>query len=397
VEKGQVVARLVPEDALLELSSAQAEADHREALLVEAKARLAAAQTVWDNPIEHERNVSVTQAHIAQNRALLIQLQAEIRAAEADLERLTSDHGRITTLRESNVVSESDTIDARTRMESQAASVEAMKQRVEVVKAQITSAEAELKAAIAQRELRTSEVEALSVGNALVARVEAELIRSRAELAKAELRASRLEVKADSGGIVVERFVEPGGKVVLGMDDKHSASIVSIYDPAHLQVRVDVPLAEAGKIAVGQVVEVVVDVLPDAVFRGHVSRIAHQADIQRNTLQAKVKIDNPDALLRPEMLARVRFLAVVETTPGEATSTSLYAPRDAVKADHAWVVSRFDGERGVAQRRAVQLGGGEREGWVEIAGGLQAGDLVVTTGTENLKTGSRVRVTTPRS
>ncbi len=397
VEKGQVVARLVPEDALLDLNSARAEADHREALLVEAKARLAAAQTVWDNPVEHERNVAVTQAHIAENRALLVQLQAEIRSAEADLERLRSDHKRISSLGESNVAPEAEVTNARTRMQAQEASVEAMKHRVEVVGAQIRSAEAELKAAVSQRDLRTSEVEALGVGNALVARVEAELIRSRAELAKAELRASRLEVRSDCDGIVVQRFVEPGGKVMLGTDDKHSAQIVSVYDPAHLQVRVDVPLAEAGKIAAGQAAEVVVEVLPDRVFQGHVSRIAHQADIQRNTLQAKVRIEDPDALLRPEMLARVRFLAVLEAAPGGATGTSLYAPRDAVKAGHAWVVSRFDGEHGVARRRAVRLGGGEREGWVEIADGLQAGDLVVTAGTENLKAGSRVRVATPGS
>ena len=66
-----------------------------------------------------------------------------------------------------------------------------------------------------------------------------------------------------------------------------------LYDPKRLQVRVDVPLADAAKVRVGQQAKVVVGVLPDRTFDGEVTRVVHEADIQRNTLQVKVAHHRP--------------------------------------------------------------------------------------------------------
>ena len=47
---------------------------------------------------------------------------------------------------------------------------------------------------------------------------------------------------------------------------------------------------------------------PTSVFEGEVTRITGEADLQRNTSQAKVRITDPIDQLRPEMLCRVEFL-----------------------------------------------------------------------------------------
>ena len=39
------------------------------------------------------------------------------------------------------------------------------------------------------------------------------------------------------------------------------------------------------------------------------TRIVGEADLQRNTLQAKVRVEDPDHRLRPDMLCRAEFLA----------------------------------------------------------------------------------------
>ena len=49
----------------------------------------------------------------------------------------------------------------------------------------------------------------------------------------------------------------------------------------------------AARVEVGQAAEVVVDLLPDQTFRGEVTRFLHKADIQKNTVEAKVRISHP--------------------------------------------------------------------------------------------------------
>jgi multidrug efflux pump subunit AcrA (membrane-fusion protein) len=182
---------------------------------------------------------------------------------------------------------------------------------------------------------------------------------------------------------------------MLGMDDPMSAVIARLYDPAKIQVRVDVPLADAAAIAVGQPCEVIVDVLPGVALRGEVTRVLHFADIQKNTLQAKVAILNPRPELRPEMLARVRFLEfdAPQAAGDDATAsrTALHAPAAAITNGQAWLVTEFDGKHGVARQRAIEAGP-EQSGWVEVASGLNPGDLLVTRSTATLEEGARVRL-----
>ncbi len=74
-------------------------------------------------------------------------------------------------------------------------------------------------------------------------------------------------------------------------------------------MRVDVPLVDAGKISVGQEAEIVVEVLPDKPFSGTVTRVMHEANIQKKHSGGQLFWGPPDPVLRPEMLARVKFLA----------------------------------------------------------------------------------------
>ena len=141
-------------------------------------------------------------------------------------------------------------------------------------------------------------------------------LRARAVVARAtarrdqdKLRLERMVIRAPITGLVQRRLKVPGDKIMLGMDDPLSAHLLHLYDPERLQVRVDVPLADAAGVFVGQRCEIVVDILPDVVFVGDVTRITHEADLQKNTLQVKVRVIDPDPVLKPEMLTRVRFLA----------------------------------------------------------------------------------------
>jgi len=242
-------------------------------------------------------------------------------------------------------------------------------------------------------------------------RVQAMEAAASATAAQVDLRKLQLDrcvVRAPSTGVVMARLAVPGMMVGAG-DGK---PIVELYDPAQLQVRADVPLADAGRIAIGDRAEISLDVLPGRTLRGEVVRMVHQADIAKNTVQAKVRIDDPAPELKPEMLARVKVFPKARGGSGSSASTgktgagatpsaplsasSIWAPAEAVtgSATDATVLTidaLADG-RGQVARRSVVLAGAAIDGWVPVASGLRAGDLLVKDPASAPAPGTRVRI-----
>ncbi len=66
VEAGQIVARLVAEDAELALAASAADLATAQAHLAVVEADVRAARTDWENPVDRERAVSVWQAALAE-------------------------------------------------------------------------------------------------------------------------------------------------------------------------------------------------------------------------------------------------------------------------------------------------------------------------------------------
>ncbi|MFC1833313.1 efflux RND transporter periplasmic adaptor subunit [Thermodesulfobacteriota bacterium] len=395
VEKDQVVARLVDEDARLAVELAQAEVGEHEAALLTAEADLTAAETEWENPVERRRAVDVAKAELEESMARLKQVVAEITESEAQAERAKSDYLRAVSLHGSTSISESELVRLRSEFKAKKANVEATTKLHSRILAVIHKNEAELHAAKETMRLRSQEKQRLDRARAGVEKAKALLKQARASLSRTELRLERMEIRSPRDGVVMERLTEPGAKMVLKSDAPHSAHVLSVYDPKRLQVRVDVPLADAAKVGVGQPSDIVVEVLPDRVFSGKVTRVLHEADIQKNTLQVKVAVSEPDPALRPEMLARVKFLGKAKTD-GQKRRQSLFAPKASIRRENgavtSWVVKEFDGTHGIAAERTLELGGAKTEGWNSVQDGLQPGDLVITRSSKRLADGSRVRV-----
>ena len=218
-----------------------------------------------------------------------------------------------------------------------------------------------------------------------------------AELAMRQLALDRTTIRAPVGGVVMARAAVPGMPAGSMADAK---PLFELYDPASLQVRADVPLADAGRVSPGDRAEIALDVLPGRTFRGEVLRMVHQADIAKNTVQAKVRIDEPAPQLKPEMLARVR---IFPKSGGAAATGARRAGKDAIWVQErciargpqgaaVLVVGSLDQGRGTVERRAVELGGVPVDGWVEVRSGLRAGDLAIADPASAPAPGKRVRV-----
>lgn len=209
-------------------------------------------------------------------------------------------------------------------------------------------------------------------------------------LSQAELAHQRTRITSPVDGRVLRLLAAPGQKKMAAMDDVDSSTIAVLYQPESLQVRVDVPLADAAALGVGQRARIRCSLLPDQAFDGEVTRISGEADIQRNSLQAKVRILNPTDQLRPEMLCRVEFLDTVRKAPGKKTaggSLAIHVPDSAVRDGNVWVC---DPESHQVGRRAITPEGESRDGYQRVSSGVRPGEWVILN-PEGLQPGQRVK------
>lgn len=138
----------------------------------------------------------------------------------------------------------------------------------------------------------------------------------------------------------------------------------------------DVPYLEAGMEA-----RVNVDALGNGDLAGTVSLVGVTSDPTTSTYRFEVDLANDDDRLRPGMLARLNILR-------RSMDTALSVPVFAVVSAGGGTVLYVYSE-GTARRRIVATGvvDGDR---IEIATGLEAGDLVIVKGQRDLEDGQKV-------
>lgn len=382
VEAGQPLARMVHDDAKLQLARANANHDSSLAALSLAQARLAAAEQNWEEPYELERAVASTQARLDGLNAELHRLPLLIRTEQALLVKAEEEHKRIEGAYRKDATSEIEYIAAREIQNAQAGRLEATKAQESILRANIEQAKADLTAQQRALELRIDDRERLESARAQASLALSEVAFRAAILDEAQLELDRMTIRAPINGFVQRRLKAPGDKVLRAMDDPYSTHIAHIYDPSKLQVRVDVPLADASQVFVGQRCEIVVEVLPDRTFEGEVLIVMHEADLQKNTLQIKVRVIDPDPVLRPEMLTRVKFLPDISTPQEQSTDRqSVKVPASVLDTSsdskQVWIVTKRNNGQGVLRSVQVSIESQE-DGWVTLDADIAPGALIAS-------------------
>ena len=111
-------------------------------------------------------------------------------------------------------------------------------------------------------------------------------------------------------------------------------AVVSMADMSTLEVEADVSESSLAKIKVGQPAEIVLDALPDTRFRGRISRMVPTVDRAKATVMTKVKFDEIDPRMLPEMSAKVSFLSQ-DVTPEQQKPLVAVQPDAIVRARRA--------------------------------------------------------------
>jgi RND family efflux transporter MFP subunit len=183
-------------------------------------------------------------------------------------------------------------------------------------------------------------------------------------------------------GVVTAKYVEHGSAV------STNQTLFEVADDSLLVVRVRVSELDVVHLKPGNAVTLQLDAYPEAQISGRIRRIFPSADAASRLVPVEVALGRTPAGVdaRPGFLARVEFAL-------DRKESALAVPAAAVGvSDNRPFVYVVDADTLV--RRPVETGV-TAAGWIEVKGGLDVGELVVSSGHVNLRSGALVRVTEP--
>ena len=196
-------------------------------------------------------------------------------------------------------------------------------------------------------------------------------------------------IRAPFDGVILSKSANVGDIITpfsSAADSK--GAVVTMADMATLEVEADVAESSLSKVRVGQPAEIVLDALPDARFRGRISRMVPTVDRAKATVMTKVQFDALDPRILPEMSAKVAFLSQ-EITPEQQRPLVAVAADALAQRDGRTVIFVVRGDRATA----VPVTPGAKLGeLVAIGGDAKSGDKAVLRPAPDLADGARVRV-----
>ncbi len=192
--------------------------------------------------------------------------------------------------------------------------------------------------------------------------------------ALAALNVARCTIQAPFAGTIEALTVDVGDRVSQGM------TILTLIDPSHVEIPIQLPSGVHDRIQVGAVVHLNSESMPHLAWQGTVARLAASADSKSRTVAVYVDVDNT---IQKHPLIPGTFVSA--DVQGAMYGQCLAVPRGAVREGQLLVI-----ENDVARVRRVDVVRlvGDR---AIVAGDLQVGDQVIASYTARLDNGSPAR------
>lgn len=336
VKEGQVIVRLEDEEYRAQLEQAKGQ-------MASLAARLAEAEN-GSRPEE----IAAAQANVEQARA-------ELENARVNLERTRGLHR--------------DGVMARQALDDAEAQYKARQARVNSL-------------------VKTFELVRIGPRKEQIDSLRGQVQQAKGAVAFYETQLANTVIKAPVTGTILEREVERGEFVTTSFVGERGAKgfVVSLADLNDLEVELDISQNDFGKLHFGQKAIITVDAYPGKQWDGVISEISPEANRQKATVQVKVKVSNPDELLRPEMNAAVAFVAERKSEGAAQTAQGAFAPAAAIRDGKVFVIVN-----GAVVERAVKAGAVTPAG-IRIEEGLIGGEDLVLNPPAELKNGMKVKV-----
>ena len=218
----------------------------------------------------------------------------------------------------------------------------------------------------------------------IVAGNDLELAQHNQEALEARLESLRemekyLQVTAPFDGVITQRNIHPGALAGPGGPSGQMLPALRLEQMTRLRLIVPVPEVYAGSIANGALVSFTVPAYPQEIFQGIVSRVSQAVDTKTRTMPVEIDVENITLRLAAGMFPEVRW-------PIQGRTPTLFVPVSAVvtTTEQTFVLQVQNHTVGWTPVRK-----GTKSGpLLEVFGNLQAGDVVVKRGTDELRAGT---------
>jgi len=189
---------------------------------------------------------------------------------------------------------------------------------------------------------------------------------------------NNMTIRAPFAGMVVTKNAQPGEMIspISAGGGFTRTGICTIIDNDSLEIEVDVNEAYIQRVKGKQRVSAVLDAYPDWRIPAEVIAIIPTADRQKATVRVRIGFLERDERILRDMGVKVSFLnadpQVQQTREVQGVMIAGAAVRNDANGDFVWLV-----RDGVVERRSIELGGPRDRPQVLIQSGLVTGDVVV--------------------
>lgn len=207
------------------------------------------------------------------------------------------------------------------------------------------------------------------------------VVAARSHYQAAAQMAAYLRITAPFTGVITDRTLAAGAFV--GPNGQNGVPLFKLKQVNRLRLRLAVPEAYVGDVRDGAPVQFSVRTFPGQTFTGKINRVAGNVTPGTRSEIVEIDVNNPRERLKPGMFAAA-------TLPIKAPKSSLFVPKTAVvsTAERTYVIRVTGGKTELVN---VQKGD-ENGGQVQVFGPLQAGDVVLKAGNEEIGKGEPVQV-----
>jgi len=248
-------------------------------------------------------------------------------------------------------------------------------------RADLAVADAALKESASQLQRSRELYETKVLSDQQIEQIESTYSANLARVAAARSRLSDTIIRAPFNGRVGLRRVSVGSLVAPG------AVITTLDDTSTIKLDFTVPERVVAAMKPGLTLEARSVAYPGQVFEGKVASVDSRVDPNTRSVIVRALVPNDDGLLKPGMFLNVHL--------SRGTADVLVVPEESLVPEQGDVFV-FVVQDGKASKRRIQTGQ-RAVGTVQVTDGLQAGEIVVTEGTQKLRDGTSVSVTEPTS
>lgn len=215
-----------------------------------------------------------------------------------------------------------------------------------------------------------------------------------ANLAQSQENLTNTEVKSPVNGVITARFAEEGNLAANGQPLFEVANLVGY------ESRIFVPVQDWSQIKIGQEVSIRPTNEAEPAAKGVVSRKSPQLDATTGLGEIVVSLVQTGPSIYPGVLteniitieSKRNAVIVNRSSLVEKVETLLNPESNSIELERSYAVFVANGDS-IAERRVLDLGIEQGE-FLEVVGGIQAGEKIITTGQTGLTDGAKIKVAT---